>query len=530
MKTQTAGIGRGNFFLAVISGIVLTSGFPKIGFSWGAWAGLTLLLFAIRNVSVRSSILLGMLTGMVHFGTLLYWLIGTMHLYGYLPLWLSLVIFILLTFYLSFYVALFSGLVRQLRAGPVISLFLIPAVWVCLEYLRSYALTGFPWGLIGYTQYRHLYLIQFADIFGVYGVSFVVVLINAVLFFGFLFLKKEKWQARFIRGSHMAASLAVTVCVLILVLGYGIVRLKSVDDMTAHSLKKHVAVIQGNIEQAAKWDLKFRTDTIDTYIRLSKQANQTTPDLIVWPETATPFYFKYNIELTGVVLQSIADMKTYFVVGSPTVEVNDQQENYYNSAYLISPVGDIMGRNDKVHLVPFGEYVPLKKFLPFIHHLVAQVGEFNTGKTGDTLKWPQADIGVLICYEIIFPELARAVTASNAGLLVNITNDAWFGKTSAPYQHFSMAVFRAIENRRSLIRAANTGISGFIDPAGRVLQKSGLFVEDAFTCEIPVIDNYRTVYNRYGNLSVVGCFIALALIIMVHLLFLKKQTGRHQSV
>jgi len=210
-------------------------------------------------------------------------------------------------------------------------------------------------------------------------------------------------------------------------------------------------------------------------------------------------------------------MKTYFVIGSPTVEVDKYREHYYNSAYLISPEGDIASRTDKVHLVPFGEYVPLKKWLPFIKHIVAQVGEFKSGEKGDTLKWAPANIGMLICYEIIFPELAAETVANHAGLLVNITNDAWFGKTSAPYQHLSMAIFRAVENRRSLVRAANTGISGFIDPAGRVLRRSGLFTEAAMTCPVPVIKDHFTFYNRHGNLLVLCCFLISGISIIIKL-------------
>lgn len=525
---QTAGIGREKIFLSIISGIALTMGFPLVGFSYAAWFALIFLLFAIRNISVRNSFILGVLTGMVHFATLLYWLIGTMNIYGYLSLWLSGIIFILLVFYLSLYVAAFAGLVSLFCSGSFFALFLIPVFWVCLEYIRSFAFTGFPWGLIGYTQYDHLNLIQISDIFGVYGVSFVIALANAVIFFTLLYVKKEKWHGRHMDARRTAASFLMMLSVFSLIMIYGNARLKSADTMMAESEKLNVAVIQGNIEQAVKWDLKFRTDTIEKYIRLSEQANKDHPDLIVWPETATPFYFKYNIEMTKMVLQAIQAMETHFVVGSPTVEFMEPLDHYYNSAYLVTPDGDIAARNDKVHLVPFGEYVPLKKWLPFINHIVAQVGEFKAGKKGDTLKWGPADIGVLICYEIIFPELASEIVANNAGLLINITNDAWFGKTSAPYQHFSMAVFRAVENRRSLIRAANTGISGFIDPAGRVLKQSALFEEDAMTCSVPVIKNQTTFYNRHGNLLVLGCFIVLAIIIMIKLagqVFRKKVEG-----
>jgi apolipoprotein N-acyltransferase len=300
----------------------------------------------------------------------------------------------------------------------------------------------------------------------------------------------------------------------VLMLAYGESRLKTLDALAAASEKVNVAVVQGNIEQAVKWDMAFRTQTIDTYVRLSRQANTARPDLIVWPETATPFYLLYNIELTKTVLQAIQDIGTYFVVGSPTVEFTDQGEHYFNSAYLVTPDGDIADRNDKVHLVPFGEYVPFKRFLPFISHIVAQVGEFRPGQVGDTLDWPSADIGVLICYEIIFPELAARMVANNAGILVNITNDAWFGKSSAPHQHFSMAVFRAVENRRALVRAANTGISGFIDPAGRVVKKSGLFEAATLTYPVPVVRDHLTFYNRHPHLLVLCCFLVSGICII----------------
>lgn len=525
MTIQMPGPGREKIFLSIISGIALTMGFPKFGFSGAAWVAFVCLLFAVRNVSVRHGFILGLVAGMVHFATLVYWLIGTMHIYGFLPLWLSVIIFIPLVFYLALYVAVFAGLVTGFCSGSFFSLFLIPVFWVCLEYVRSFAFTGFPWGLIGYTQYKQLYLIQISDIFGVYGLSFAILLVNAAIFFALLYFKKEKWQGRPISGRKTAAACVAAILVLGLIVAYGNARLKSVDLMIAESEKLNVAVIQGNIDQAAKWDEKLRTRTIDKYIRLSEAANKTRPDLIVWPETAAPFYFKYNIELTKRVLQAMGSMKTYFVFGSPTVELEGTEYYYYNSAYLVTPDGDIADRNDKVHLVPFGEYVPLKKWLPFIHHIVAQVGGFQSGEKGKTLKWGPANIGMLICYEIIFPELAAEMVANDAGFLVNITNDAWFGKTSAPYQHFSMAVFRAVENRRTLVRAANTGISGFVDPAGRISSCSGLFTEAAMTWPVPVIKDYLTFYTRHGNLPVLGCFLVLGISIILRTAGRRKRKG-----
>ena len=193
---------------------------------------------------------------------------------------------------------------------------------------------------------------------------------------------------------------------------------------------------------------------------------------------------------------------------------------YYNSAFLISSGGEIIGKYDKIHLVPFGEYVPLKKYLPFIHKLVVGVGDFSSGKWLQPLEFDGNSFGVLICFESIFPELARGFIKEGAGFLINITNDAWFGKTSAPYQHFSQAVFRAVENKVFLIRAANTGISGVVDPVGRVKLKSGIFTREDMVDTIMVIErnqpgmrdfNQRfTFYTQYGDIFAIGCLIFAA--------------------
>lgn len=509
------GINRATIGLSVLSGFLMTVAFPGIGFSIAAWVALVFLLAAIRKTDVREGFVLGVAAGMAHFATLLYFLVGTMHVYGYLPLWLSGLIFILLVFYLSLYVGAFGALVGYFGSGSIVSLFIIPAFWVCLEYLRGIALTGFPWGFLGYTQHARLNLVQTADVFGVYGLSFLIVFVNTGIFFVFLGIKKEKWQGRTVTAGKAALSAGLLAGVLALAWAYGSFRIQSTDAMIAASEKQKIAVIQGNISQSVKWDAKFLTDTIVTYVRLSEAASKDGPDLIVWPETAIPFYFGYNAEWTEMVLAAMGDIGTWFLAGSPSVDIGKYGESYYNSAYLVNPEGDVAGRYDKAHLVPFGEYVPMKRWLPFVGHMVAQVGEFVSGRAGSTLAWPPADIGVLICYEVIFQDLAAKLTANGSKILVNITNDAWFGKTSAPYQHFSMAVFRAVENRRALVRAANTGISGFIDPVGRVLGQSALFTEAALTQEVPVMGNSLTFYTRHGDLPVLCCFILLGIIIIL---------------
>jgi apolipoprotein N-acyltransferase len=193
---------------------------------------------------------------------------------------------------------------------------------------------------------------------------------------------------------------------------------------------------------------------------------------------------------------------------------------------LISPEGRPLGKYDKTHLVPFGEYVPLKRWLPFLGKIVAQVGDFSRGRVGANLEWSRGDLGVLICYEVIFPYISRAAVENGAALLINITNDAWYGRSSAPYQHYSMAVFRAVENRRALVRAANTGISGFIDPAGRIRKSTALFEEAAAARRMPLL-TVRTIYNRIGDRFAVAC-IATAFLLVAGSLIGRRLKSKQQ--
>jgi apolipoprotein N-acyltransferase len=201
---------------------------------------------------------------------------------------------------------------------------------------------------------------------------------------------------------------------------------------------------------------------------------------------------------------------------------SDHRTHYLNRAFLILSDGAVPDTYDKAHLVPFGEYVPLKRWLPFLGKMVEQVGDFSAGQTGDTLQWQKYKIGMLICYELIFPYLSRAAVLNGANILINITNDAWYGDSSAPYQHFSMAVFRAIENRRSLVRSANTGISGFIDPLGRVVSETPIFKEAALTMEVPLL-NVSTWYTRRGDVFAKGCLVVTTIMIVWRLRMKRKR-------
>jgi apolipoprotein N-acyltransferase len=503
---------RGRQVMAVCSGLLLTGAFPNVGFSWLVWIGIVPLLAAVRNLSWRRGFGLGFLAGMAHFLTLVYWVAYTMRTYGHLPWPVGISILALLAGCLSLFFASFTALVCRLRPQPLATLFLAPIIWVALEYLRSFFLSGFPWELLGYSQYKELHLIQISDILGVYGVSFLILFANAAVFFLLLNIAKFDWNG--VRITRRFAALALTLCVGLNGLNwiYGAHRLAQVDKLSANAPSIQAAIVQGNIEQALKWDPAFQEATIDKYLRLSQSLVDRRPELIVWPETALPFHFLYDVPLTAKVQEGVRRLGAYFLVGSPSFERGSSRIDYYNSAYLIDPQGNVMGKYDKAHLVPFGEYVPLKRWLPFLGKLVEQVGDFSRGGIGETIGWTYGKLGVLICYEGIFPEIAHTMVRNGANLLVNITNDAWYGRSSAPYQHFSMTVFRAIENRRALIRSANTGISGFVDPIGRILGKTALFSDAAEVRRVPLMSTV-SFYSRFGDAFAAACLVIAGILL-----------------
>lgn len=497
---------------AVISGILLTAAFPKAGLSILAWIALVPLLVSLRGLGAKEAFRIGMIAGLSHYLTLLYWVVFTMRTYGYLPWWQCVSLLVLLSAYLALYPGLFALMVTRLCRKPVHLVLLAPVFWVALEYARSFLLTGFPWGIVGYSQFNRLHIIQISDMFGVYGISFLIVLCNAAIYVLLLFAARKKWHDYPIDRWPALQAVALPLILIGLASVYGKLRLDGVDEAMTRAPATRVALVQGNIEQDRKWDPAFQIGSTKKYVALTFSAAAGQPDLVVWPETATPFFFEASPKLSRLVTDAVRQTGIHLLVGSPSVKVQADTYAYYNSAYLVAPDGQATGRYDKVHLVPFGEYVPLKPLLSFAGKMVAQVGDFSPGDKGRTLTWgaDAPPIGVQICFEIIFPGLSRALVKNGAGLLVNLTNDAWFGRSSAAYQHFSMTVFRAVENRRSLVRCANTGISGFVDPAGRILAQTALF-EDAVAAQTVPILTETTVYTRLGDILPLGCLIVVAL-------------------
>ena len=515
---QLAG-GNLAWIMAVVSGLLLSGCFPDTEWSWLSWGCLSPFLLALAGASSGAAFRLGIIFGMSHFFTLLYWIIPFLYEFAGLAYIVAVPVHVIFSFVLSLFPAAVSWLMVKSRLGAVEALCLFPFFWVSSEFCRMYVLSGFPWELLGYSQYRQIEWIQCADIFGVYGISFLVAASNGVITLLILSINRLPWQ-----GSKVRLSVAVAVCCLTGALfgwnwGYGRAQLSVIGQKDIPVAR--VGIVQGNVDQAIKWDADQQAATLTKYLGLSHSLLKDQPDVIIWPETAAPFYFPFDQALTDIVIAGVRHAGTAFLVGAPSVWQEARDLAYYNSAFLLDSKGEIKGRYDKVHLVPFGEYVPA--WLPFVKKIVAEVGDFKTGQPGRVLTADRIQIGTLICYEGIFPDLARKMTLSGANLLVNMTNDAWYGRSSAPYQHFSHSVFRAIENRRAIVRAANTGVSAYIEATGRILETTGIF-EDAALVRPVGLERVETFYTHHGDIFAWGCLI-LSFSIFLWIFWHRRRSG-----
>ncbi len=519
------------YFPAIITGFLLTMAFPKINLSAVAWAALVPLMISINQMNIKQAFYAGLTAGMTFFLSLIYWIVPTLDIYGKLPFYFSVPVLLILAFYLGLYTGIFALGVKLLNKNSIIMPLQAALLWVGLEYLRSFLFTGFPWGVLGYSQYMNINIIQIADITGVYGISFLIVMANGILSMAWATftapIKSEastKSQPDIKQHPYITSEIKKTMSAILyffiimtIAFYYGFTRRNAISRMDKKSDMVKVSVIQGNINQSVKWNQKFKQFSAEKYCRLSEKAASDKPALIVWPETALPFYYPMDREGSDIVNKCIQKSQTDFLIGSPAFKRDKGKLKFFNRAYMINKNAVITGEYDKVHLVPFGEYVPLGNLLNFLGKLTEGAGNFSAGtRKFIPLKFKNKKAGILICFEIIFPELVRHFVNNGADILVTITNDAWFGHTSAPFQHFSMTVFRAIENRRSVARAANTGISGFIAPTGEILMTSGLFQDKFLTEKLPCPE-IKTFYTCHGDLFAIICLIAIPIIFMVNI-------------
>jgi len=485
--------------------------FPRFNLDILAWFALIPLFFLIQGQPLLRVTAFGFWSGMVFYFFGLRWVTNTIVNYGNLPVIVSYLVLLLLAAYLSLYMALFCHLLKRWsRGNPLYFIFLAPGLWTALEYLRSsHSEFGFSWLGLGYSQSGNLPVIQMAKITGVYGVSSLIVFINACLYHALTTWLTGKRSAQ--DKKQVAGGLGLALVTLALWIGYGQAVLEKWKNTASTGKPLKVGLAQGNIAQHVKWNPLYQNRVVETYRKLSLTAAKSRPGLIVWPEAAIPFYYSLDKKNSTLIKNIVETTKIPLLLGSPYGEFKSQKRVLYNSAYLIGANGETIGRYDKIHLVPFGEFVPFKKLLWFVSKMVEGIGEFGRGEGDRVFDLNGTKLAVSICYEITFPDLVRRPILHGAEFLVNITNDAWFGKSAASYQHMDMAALRAVENRVAIVRAANTGISGTIDPTGAIRQATKLFTEDIVITEIRLHKGEKTFYTRHGDLFSQGCLLLVGL-------------------
>ena len=496
--------------LAVASGLAMGLAFPKFDSGLLAWVALVPLFYVIEGESMRRVFGWAYLQGFASYVVQLYWIPIPLH--DFADVRMEFAIFPMLALAgivaVNTAVAIWAGefVARRTRIPAVVTM---PVAWTAIEWFRTYVPVGFPWNLLGYTAYHNLELIQFAEFTGVYGVSALIVFFNAVVY-----------VVLFRRGGYrlQTISLSTLTAMMIALVAFGAWRINNLKNAPSVGSFK-VAMVQGNIPQSLKWDPKFLPDSYGIYQQETADAAKRGVDLIVWPEAAAAFLFQpddqYPAELASdaeyrtALLTLAKDQRTAILFGAPALARADGRLGFYNRAYLISAngQGEVDAHYDKIELVPFGEYVPARAILGFfVNKIVNGMGDLIPGSEQTLFDFKGAKLGVLICYESIFPDLTRREVNEGADVLVNITNDAWYGESSAPYQVLAMAALRSVETKIPMVRVANTGFTALIEPSGQITNRTPLFKRGTTIVDVPWRP-VRTLYTMVGDLFAEICFV-----------------------
>ena len=496
--------------LAALSGLLLALSFPKFGHGAVAWVALAPLMIALGGARSRAhGLRLGYLTGAVSSLGLVYWTALVVTQFGGLPLPLGIGVMALLCLALAVFPSLFGWLLAAwVRALGTRALLLAPIAWVATEILRAHTLFNFTWCLLGYSQHANLPVLQLARYTAVYGVSFLVAGVSAVL--AYMALEPRAPVRRRV-GLLAAVALAGAWAH-----GYWLLRAPARE--AAHL---RVGLVQASILQEDKWEPGRAWQNIQSHLELTRRAVEQGAQLVVWPESAVPFFFDREPVVADKLRAAARQHGVYLLFGNDDRDESgdDRQFRIWVGAKMLDPSGQMALRYHKIRLVPFGEYVPVQSVLAAagVGKLVQRVGEFTPGDELAVGSAAGQRLAVFICYEAIFPDLVRGFARRGADLLVNITNDGWYGRTSAPYQHMAMAIFRAVENGKYLVRAANTGITAVVDPRGRVRQRTELFDRTALVADAGIVPGL-TPYARYGDVFAWSC-LGAAVVLTASILF-----------
>ncbi|MBN2198813.1 MAG: apolipoprotein N-acyltransferase [Candidatus Aminicenantes bacterium] len=501
-----------DFGLALLSGLLAALAFPKFNLSFLAWIALIPLLHVVSKSRPGRAFALSLSAGLSFYGLLLYWIPNVPAHYGGLSLEVSLGA----TFGLVLLLALFWGLFglvlsRISSLWPAAGFILAPFIWTAQEYALTHVLTGFPWGLLGYSQSSNLWLIQAAAVTGVYGVSAVLVFFQGAFVYSF----SKKQRTPFFIGLGVLAAFHIG----------GALSLGSAEPGPGAF---RAAVIQGNVSsdffhgQVPASEIR---EQFEHHMNLTRKAAEEGAELIVWPEFSVPLCFSCEDPLSREwkrrLLSYVRSSGRTLLVGTVETARLGERIDHWNAALALRP-DQTWTEYHKMHLVPFGEYTPYPDVFGFVERMTQAVGTFTPGAAPVLHGFRDLRFGSPICYEIIFPNLVRQFVRNGAHFLATVTNDGWYGETSAPHQHFGIAVFRAVENRRFLLRAASTGVSGIVDPWGRVLTKSEIMTAAALT-GVVTPSSRRTFYSRFGDV-----FALFGLTMTLGFFILSAFLGRHE--
>ncbi len=491
IKCAYNGVIEGRTYSIIASALLMSLSFHPVGLHFFAWFGLVPLLFAVRNTKPSSAFRSGVLFGFLFSLFSLFWLV-------FLQIETNIKILLLFGLILLFlYAGLYYG--TALLISNTVGIWSLPFVVAGFEFIRGIGEIGFPWLSLGYSQARYPLVIQQASLYGIYGLSFWLVLVNVLLY-------------------KLAQSKKLYYCVVFVVLFglpllYGILRVR---DPAGKCIT--VGVIQPNIDPNLKFTRAMRDETFNRLLSLSSRCNQSAAEytgnpleLIIWPETATPIFLLSPGSYQERVFELSDSINTPIFTGTPIIDAKNRE--IFNGAVLIQPQQGITQQYKKIHLVPFGEHIPFDRHVPLFRKIDVGGGDYASGEEYTIFQTKKMKFSCLICFESIFPELTRKFVRDGAELLVNITNDGWFGRISGPQQHNDMAILRTVENGVPLARSANTGISMIVDKYGRVLKETKLFTE-GFVFHRISVERCQTLYLTIGDCVPIVSLMLVSIILI----------------
>lgn len=492
-------INATDLFLVCLTPVLVLLAMPQSDLEILCWVSFVPWLVALEGKGPKETFVLSYITGLVFFGGVSYW-VWSVQAFRLLD-------FILLAFFFPHYASLWALALNWVRKNTGLSVALIgPPLWVTLEYIRShFGFLAVPWMLLGHSQYLNTPLMQIASITGAYGLSFLIVLVNAAIAEVVCYFR-NKHAGLIVPKSPVRAVIAASGLLMASLL-YGVLVLSQ----GSGGERLSIGLVQGNIPQKLKWQRGYQTISMEKYTRLTRDVAEHEPALIVWPETAVPGDVKHRRDLKDMLGQLAEESNAYLLVGSAEHAKFDRKipktkshSKFYNSMFLFSPEGTLIGEYRKIRLLPFGEYPPLKDWIRWPKTIVSSMGNFLPGTEFTVFNIGDTKISTVICWEAIFADQFRQFVKRGAQVMVATSNEAWFGDTALPYQILAMTAFRAAENRVAVVRSANTGLSAFIDPFGRIVERvrgengKELFVDGILFGTVP-LSNGMTFYTRYGD-------------------------------